>query len=74
MKTTALLRLKNEYKSISEDPPAVNNLFYIKQGISAFPVAEDNLFLWNASIIGPDESPWEGIIVIFFRRSLQSCF
>uniref|UniRef100_A0A7S3PLZ1 UBC core domain-containing protein n=1 Tax=Aplanochytrium stocchinoi TaxID=215587 RepID=A0A7S3PLZ1_9STRA len=27
---------------------------------SAAPVNEQNLFLWNASIIGPEETPWEG--------------
>ena len=29
-------------------------------GISAAPVNESNLFVWNASIVGPDDSPWEG--------------
>jgi hypothetical protein len=36
---------------MQNDPPS---------GISASPVSEDNLFLWNATIIGPDDSPWEG--------------
>lgn len=28
--------------------------------MSASPVSDDNLFVWNASVMGPDESPWEG--------------
>lgn len=47
----ATLRLASDLKAIQNDPPA---------GCSASPVTEDNLFLWNATIIGPDESPWEG--------------
>ena len=30
------------------------------QGVSASPASEDNLFQWNATLIGPDDSPWEG--------------
>lgn len=30
------------------------------EGCSAAPLNDSNLFLWNASIIGPDDSPWEG--------------
>ena len=30
------------------------------QGCSAAPASDENMFIWNASIIGPDESPWEG--------------
>jgi len=29
-------------------------------GVTAAPVEEDNLYHWNASIFGPDGSPWEG--------------
>lgn len=47
----ATLRLASDFKSIENDPPS---------GCSASPVSEDNLFQWNATIIGPDESPWEG--------------
>ena len=28
--------------------------------MSASPSSEDNLFQWQASVVGPDESPWEG--------------
>lgn len=47
----AMLRLMSDFKAIQADPPS---------GVSASPVSEDNLFTWNATIIGPDESPWEG--------------
>ena len=29
-------------------------------GCSAGPIADDDIFYWRASIIGPSESPWEG--------------
>jgi len=47
----ALTRLMSDLKEMQSTPP---------EGCSAAPLKEDNLFLWNASIIGPDESPWEG--------------
>ena len=47
----AMLRLASDLRAILEDPPA---------GVSASPVTEDNLFTWNATIVGPEESPWEG--------------
>lgn len=34
-----------------DDPPA---------GVSAGPISEDNMFQWQATIVGPDETPWEG--------------
>jgi ubiquitin-protein ligase len=30
------------------------------QGISASPTSEADIFQWTASIVGPNESPWEG--------------
>lgn len=44
-------RLMADLKEMHNEPP---------EGCSAAPVNESNLFVWNASIIGPDESPWEG--------------
>lgn len=45
------------------------------EGISASPASEANIFIWNASIIGPNESPWEGIFVSKNFLSLQlRCF
>ena len=46
-----MLRLASDLRAMQADPPS---------GCSASPVSEDNLFLWNATIIGPDDSPWEG--------------
>lgn len=48
---SAMLRLASDWRSIQADPPS---------GCSASPVSEDNLFLWTCTIVGPDESPWEG--------------
>eukprot|EP01138_Halocafeteria_seosinensis_P016463 gb/GECG01016794.1/.p1 GENE.gb/GECG01016794.1/~~gb/GECG01016794.1/.p1 ORF type:complete len:200 (+),score=29.54 gb/GECG01016794.1/:1-600(+) len=47
----AIMRLQGDMKQLNDDPPA---------GVSASPASEENLFLWNATIIGPDETPWEG--------------
>ena len=47
----AMLRLASDLKAITDDPPS---------GVSASPVNDDSLFTWNATIVGPDESPWEG--------------
>jgi len=48
--TAAMQRLMSDLKEMHSNPP---------EGVSAAPVNE-NLFLWSCSIIGPDESPWEG--------------
>ena len=50
-KSSAVMRLMSDLRDLQEDPP---------EGCSAAPASDDNLFVWNASIIGPDESPWEG--------------
>lgn len=34
--------------------------FFFVKGASASPVSDQNLFLWNATIFGPEASPWEG--------------
>ena len=32
----------------------------LSQGCSASPHSDDNLFVWSATIFGPDETAWEG--------------
>ncbi|KAG9440023.1 hypothetical protein H6P81_020188 [Aristolochia fimbriata] len=49
--SSAQLRLMSDLKMIKNDPP---------EGCSASPLADDNLFVWSATIFGPDETPWEG--------------
>lgn len=49
--SAAVLRLMSDLKAIRQDPP---------MGCSASPHNEDNLFVWSATIFGPDETPWEG--------------
>lgn len=51
MASAAMLRLQSDLKSIKQDPP---------QGCSASPANDENLFIWTASIFGPDDSAWEG--------------
>ena len=47
----ANLRLLSDLQSVKRTPP---------EGVSASPVSEENLYVWNATIFGPDDSPWEG--------------
>ena len=49
--TAAVLRLQSDLKAIKTEPP---------DGCSASPHSDDNLFVWSATIFGPDESAWEG--------------
>jgi len=45
------LRLMSDLKEVKTSPP---------EGVSASPVNDDNLFVWNATIMGPDDTAWEG--------------
>lgn len=49
--SVASKRLFQEYKHLTQDPP---------DGITAGPVEEDDLFIWEALIEGPEDTPYEG--------------
>lgn len=49
--TVASKRLFQEYKQLLTSPP---------DGITAGPVSEDDLFVWEALIQGPEGTPFEG--------------
>ncbi|XP_065838189.1 ubiquitin-conjugating enzyme E2 G2-like [Oscarella lobularis] len=51
MAGTALKRLMAEYKQLTLNPP---------EGIIAGPKNEENFFEWEAIIIGPDGTPFDG--------------
>jgi len=48
--TPAKKRLMRDFRRLQRDPPT---------GVTGAP-AEDNLFVWQAVIFGPDDTPWEG--------------
>lgn len=48
-------RLLSEFKALSTDAP---------QGIVAGPVSEDDMFLWEALIEGPEGTPFEGGVFV----------
>ncbi|EFJ08360.1 ubiquitin-conjugating enzyme 1, E2-like protein [Selaginella moellendorffii] len=54
MLSSAQLRLMSDLKAIQQEPP---------EGCSASPQGEENLFVWGATVFGPDETPWEGAIL-----------
>jgi hypothetical protein len=51
MASSAAKRLFKEYRALSNDPP---------EGITAGPVSEDDMFIWEALIQGPEGTPFEG--------------
>lgn len=51
MTSVAAKRLFMEYKNLTKDSP---------EGITAGPVNEDDMYVWEALIEGPDGTPFEG--------------
>lgn len=49
--SVAQKRLFHEYRLLSQSPP---------DGITAGPVSEDDMFIWEALIQGPEGTPFEG--------------
>ena len=47
--TASTLRLMTDLRAIQHDPP---------EGCSASPASEENMYVWSASIMGPEETPW----------------
>ena len=62
VRNRAQVRLKRDLEELQNDPPYViaRILSSDFQGISASPTNMSDLFLWDAMISGPDDSPWEG--------------
>mmetsp|Transcript_10422 Transcript_10422/g.24986 ORF Transcript_10422/g.24986 Transcript_10422/m.24986 type:complete len:165 (+) Transcript_10422:74-568(+) len=59
MPSASALRLMSEAKELMRSPPA---------GVSAAPTSDDDVTQWTASIVGPEETAWEGGI---FRLQLS---
>ena len=51
LRSSAVLRLMSDLRHMEENGP---------DGCSAGPADDDNLFVWRASVVGPEDTPWEG--------------
>ncbi|GAX78188.1 hypothetical protein CEUSTIGMA_g5630.t1 [Chlamydomonas eustigma] len=49
--SAAVLRLQSDLRAIKNSPP---------EGCSASPSDDSNVFVWSATVLGPDDSAWEG--------------
>ena len=50
-KLMAYIKIQEELENINYDP---------ESDFAAGPVNSKDLFLWNATILGPDDTPYEG--------------
>ncbi|KAH7826569.1 putative ubiquitin-conjugating enzyme 1, E2-like protein [Monocercomonoides exilis] len=59
--TKRQIYIKLNVRSIeSSDPKIIAIRDTPPEGITASPVSEENLFVWDAILVGPSETPWEG--------------
>ena len=64
---SSLLRIQKEFKNITNDPPA---------GCSAGPIDDKNMYKWQATIMGPQDSPYAGglfYLSVFFTLIFVNC-
>jgi len=45
------LRLMSDLKGVKQQPP---------EGVSASPLSDENIYVWGATVFGPDDTSWEG--------------
>jgi ubiquitin-conjugating enzyme E2 A len=45
------LRLMSDLKAMKQTPP---------EGVSASPLTDENMYIWGCTIVGPEETAWEG--------------
>ncbi|XP_075474044.1 ubiquitin-conjugating enzyme E2 2-like isoform X1 [Primulina tabacum] len=60
MSTASRKRLMRDFKRLQQDPPA---------GISGAPY-DNNIMLWNAVIFGPDDTPWDGVMLFLLVQMI----
>ena len=48
---SSTLRLMSDLKAVTQQPP---------EGVSASPLQEENMYVWGATVFGPDDTSWEG--------------
>ena len=49
--SASTLRLMSDLKTVKQQPP---------EGVSASPLSEENIYVWGATVFGPDDTSWEG--------------
>eukprot|EP00694_Reclinomonas_americana_P004973 EC793431.1.p1 GENE.EC793431.1~~EC793431.1.p1 ORF type:complete len:157 (+),score=35.30 EC793431.1:78-548(+) len=49
--SSSQIRLMNDVRQMRTEPP---------DGCSGAPLSDDNLYVWQCTIFGPSDTPWEG--------------